>query len=100
MGKWEYRFIQLQYVEYESSPQNWKAKSILKGGEVGTVLLDAAEELEKLGDEGWEIVGVVPGGPIVPSRLDEKGRPLTPSTLDAPVGPRAGGLVILQRPKA
>ena len=100
MEKWEYKFVQVSYVEEEKWPTNWKLLNIQEdSGRVSTNLQEVAEELNVLGDEGWEIVDVVPGGPIVPTRLQPDGYPIPASLRGSTKGPRAGGLLILKRRK-
>jgi len=100
MDKWEYKLVPVEYVEYEKMPMNWKLYTVHEhNGEVSTVMREVAEELNILGDDGWEIVGVVPGGSMVPVQLGPDGKPLTFGVPGATVGPRAGGLLILKRPK-
>ena len=57
MDKWEYKFVQVRFADYPGNPMTWQ---LYISSEDSTVIRNFAEWLNEQGDEGWEMVGVVP----------------------------------------
>jgi Domain of unknown function (DUF4177) len=61
MDKWEYKFAQVRFFDSSGNPMSWKLFITHEDrGEVSTVMRNFADWLNEQGDEGWELVGVVP----------------------------------------